>query len=174
MLQFNNISPDWTGSARKERRIIQEILKREAKPNAVIYFERHCSGLGDYWYWFILSTLWVSYTGWSDLNLWRKLFSSKRPNRMTSIMKPDELGIFNELPGTIIGLRAHREGETDYLSYTMSHEMALMFAKQRGTKEIISYEIQKNNVIAYFSRRGESELLILNRSNVLKVESVII
>lgn len=168
-MNTKNISPDWIGSTRKERRIIQSILKREATPAAITYFEKHCSELGDYWYWFILSTLWVSYTGWSDLNLWRKLFSSNRPNRMTSIMKPDELSEFNAMPDTIIGLRAHREDETDWISYTLSPERVSMFAKQRGVKKVTPYEIQKKDVLAYFTRRGEFELIVLNKSKVVRI-----
>jgi hypothetical protein len=158
-----NISPDFQGSSRHERRIREALVKREGTPKAIRYFADNCGGVSDYFYWFALGTLWVSYNGWSDLSLWRRLFASKRPGRESSLMKPDELAALAAMPEMILAYRAHREGETDWLSYTLSLERAAMFAGQRGSTKIHHYEIQKSAVLAYFTRRGEAELLSLSK-----------
>ena len=171
-MNTKNISPDWKGSTRQERRIIQSIKKRDSKPSAITYFAKHCSVLGDYWYWFMLSTLWVSYSGWSDLNLWKKLLSSKRPNRKTSIMKPDELECFNGFPDEIKAYRAHRENEKDWISYTTDPYTASKFAAKRDVNKITEYKLNKSDIIAFFLRRGEHELIMPFKNKAVMVRDI--
>ncbi len=58
--------------------IIQKLLPYEGTPLAIVKFKEVCNDLSDYAYWFMLSTLWVSYSGFSELELWKELFSSNR------------------------------------------------------------------------------------------------
>lgn len=162
MHQLQNISPDWQGSTRSERRIIQRIMEREGTERAIICFSKHCDRLSHYWYWFTLSTLWVNYSGWSDLNLWKQLFSSQRPNKYTSLMKPDEYAIYQHLPETITAYRAHRSGEVDWIAYTLDPQVAARFAVERGVKEVMEYRIPKAEISALFLRRGEKEIIVLD------------
>ncbi len=171
-MNLKNISENWKGSTRQERRICQGVLKRELTPNAVRYFTKKCSKLGDYWYWFLLSTIWVSYSGFSDLEIWKKLFSSKREGRESSIMKPDELECFRGIPDTIIAYRAHRENERDWISYTAESHIAVKFARQRNAGKITEYIIRKSDLTALFLRRGEMEFILLNKNNALKVKDI--
>ena len=164
MQQLNNISPDWKGSTRFERRFIQRILKHEGTGKAIVVFSRECDRLTDYWYWFLLGTLWVSYSGWSDLALWRRLFSSKRGKRSTSLMKPDEYAIFQSLPPVVTAYRAHRPNEQIWFSYTLNPTIAARFALERGVKEVSAYTIPREEVLALFLRRGEAELLVLDQT----------
>lgn len=75
-----------------------EALRYERTPEAVIHFSENCSQLTDYGYWFLLSTLWVSYAGWSELELWKRLFKARRQGRRECLMKPKEME-FYRLPG---------------------------------------------------------------------------
>lgn len=158
---MSDISPDFRYNA-ADAAIMRRIIRFEGKPYAIQKFAQECEALTDYGYWFLLSTLWVSYTGWSDLSLWRRLFKSNRPNRDTSLMKPSELAAFHALPDTIPCLRAHREAETDWLSYTLSMERAVMFAQQRGVDQVTRYLLPKDQALCLFLRRGEFELLCLD------------
>lgn len=90
---FSDITPDFRWD-RGDAKVAEKLLKHEATPEAIRIFSREAYKLTNSGYWFLLSTLWVSYTGWSDLYLWKKLFSSSRPLRETSIMKPSELKVF--------------------------------------------------------------------------------
>ena len=98
-----------------DSRIAKGIIDREGTPEAIKYFAANCDGLTDYAYWFFLSTCWVSYSGWYELDKWKSLFSSTRPKREKSTMKPSEVKKLRQLPYDIKCYRAHREGETDWI-----------------------------------------------------------
>ncbi|MBM7580040.1 hypothetical protein [Jeotgalibacillus terrae] len=91
MLPNPQYSPLARQTTKYDRKVAEEIIEREGTREAILYFEKKASKLSDYAYWFYLSTCWVSYTGWSDLQKWKKLFNSKRPDRMKAIMKPFEV-----------------------------------------------------------------------------------
>lgn len=169
---MNDISPDYVYSA-KDARLMKRILPHEATPQAILEFSKVCNKLTDYAYWFVLGTLWVSYTGHSDLNLWKTLFSSDRPNKFTSLMKPSEYEAFTMLP--LLGItayRAHREGETDWIAYTLNANKAGLFAAQRMATTVAEYRICRSNVTALFLRRGESELIVLDRATPIKLRDI--
>lgn len=172
---LQNVSSDWKGSTRSERRIIRQILEREGTGHAIVYFSKHCDRLSDYWYWYILGTLWVSYSGFSDLNLWKRLLGRDRSNRQTSLMKPDEYAVFCHLPETVKAYRAHRPNEADWISYTLDPQIAAKFAIQRDVDEVVEYRIPKAEILALFLRRGEKELIVLekNKAEKLRVISVV-
>lgn len=161
MIRVSDISPDWNGSTPRERQILRRITQQEATPHAILTFDRRRNELSDYWYWFTLSTLWVSYSGFSDLGRWRRLFRADRPNRETSLMKPSELVKFRALPDVVTAYRAHRPGETDWMSYTLSARIAEDFNRHRGG-EVKTYCIDRSEIIAYFDRRREDEILVLD------------
>jgi len=170
-INWNDISPNFRPS-RMDSSIIQKALEYEGTPRAITYFSEVCDELTDYCYWFLLSTLWVSYTGYSDLELWKQLFSSNRPKRQKSIMKPSELESFNNLPYTFAVYRAHRKGESDWISYTIERGTVIRFARERGAKEIAKYRVYKRDVMALFLRREEQEIIILDRSRVELIERI--
>lgn len=143
--------------------VARQLIAREGTPEAITYFAEHCNGLTDYGYWFMLSTLWVSYTGFSDLRLWKKLFSASRRHREACIMKPSELRQYKMLPYHVTAYRAHRVGEMDWISYTLDLDKAKQFANHRGVHEVKEYRIRKRDILAYFTRRGENELLVLDK-----------
>lgn len=148
------------------------ILKRDGTPEAIRYFSEVCNGLTDYGYWFFLSTLWVSYTGYSDLNVWKQLFSSTRPKRKQCIMKPSELLAYKRLPHIVTVYRAHRLAETDWIAYTLNIEIAKRFARERDVNQITEYTVKKRDIFALFLRRGEDEILVLDKEKVCLVREI--
>jgi len=162
-----NISPAFKPNE-ADALILDYVTRYEGTPFAIKEFAKSCRHLTDYGYWFGLSTLWVSYTGFSDLNLWRQLFQSERPDRDRCIMKPDELKAFRALPNPIVAHRAHRENETDWLSFTTSMERANKFLGARPGGYIKTYSIPKEHALCYFLRRGEFEILVLDKSKAVR------
>lgn len=160
--QFNNYD------AMVARRLIQ----LEETPEALIYFSKVCDNVSDYAYWYFLSTLWVSYSGYSDINLWKKLFSSKRKFKILSIMKPSELEEFNKLNANIEVYRAHRQGEVDWISYTLDIDIAKRFAKERDVSVISQYKIKKKDIEALFLRRGEYETILLDKNKAKFIKEI--
>lgn len=169
---MQDISPNWKGSTEAERRAIDAILPHEGTPLAIVKFNELQRRLGDYWYWFILSTLWVSYSGFSDLALWRILFQSRRSGRQISLMKPTEWAAYKQLPSKITAYRAHRTGEIDWISYTLDEMTAWRFARERGVNTITEYRLKKYDVLALFLRRGEYELLVLDPQRAIKIRDI--
>jgi hypothetical protein len=161
VVKLDDISPNWNGSTAGERRVLSELLHYEATPFAIIRFADQQHLLSDYWYWFTLGTLWVSYSGRSDLELWRKLLCSSRSKRQTSLMKPSEWVKFKDLPSTFTAYRAHRPNETTWISYTIDRELAEQWAEERGGY-VRTYRLKRSDCLALFLRRGEQEILMLD------------
>ena len=159
---IDDISPDFKPS-RLDSEIIAKILPHAKTGKAIRVFNNVHRPLSDYGYWFTLSALWVDYTGWSELELWKRLFRSPRPNRETSIMKPSELTAFRNLPEELRVYRAHRTGESDWISFTLSLERAVMFARLRKVNVIHEYRMPKASALCLFLRRGEDEVLTLEK-----------
>lgn len=147
---------------RQDHQIIEELLALEGSPQAIVRFSQVCCQLTDYAYWFVLGTLWVNYSGHSDLNLWRRLFASRRPNRELSLMKPSELKILRALSDKLTAYRAHRPDETDWIAYTLDPVIAGRFARERVVDRVTEYRIRKRDVAALFLRRGEVEVICLD------------
>lgn len=149
-----------------DSKVITKIMRYEKTGRAIIEFDKHKNKLTDYCYWFMLSTLWVSYTGWSDLRLWKRLFDSNRPNRKLCIMKPSEVRAFDLLPESFKVYRAKRKDETDCIAYTLDPEIAATWAIKRGMTEFHCYEVNKRDVLALFLRRNEQEIIVLDQNKV--------
>lgn len=164
-----DVSPDFVWDA-EDARIARELVAREGTPQAIRYFARHTRRLSNYGYWFLLGTLWVRYTGFSDLETWRRLFRSERPRRASSLMKPSELRELQNLADPLTLYRAHRLGENDWIAYTLDLSVAQRLARSRQGP-ICAYRVAKADVIALFLRRGEQEVLVLDAAHVQRVEA---
>ncbi|MBR3697584.1 MAG: hypothetical protein IKM97_04930 [Clostridia bacterium] len=156
----------------QDKLIAIQLVKREETPEAIKYFSENCDKLTNYGYWFLLSTLWVSYTGHSDIELWKKLFSSNRPQKLKSIMKPSELKEFNYLPYIVTVYRAKRPNEKQWIAYTLDFEIAKRFAKERNVNKITKYEVKKKDILALFLRRGEKEIIVLDENKPKFIEEI--
>lgn len=148
----------------------EELLRLETTGEAILYLDRIQNELSTYAFWYFLGTLWVSYSGDSDLAVWRKLFDSGRPKRRKCLMKPFELEAFTALPERVRVFRAHRENETDWIAYTLRQHVAEGFALKRGARTVTEYEVSKASVRALFLRRNEAELIVTNRLAVQKIK----
>jgi hypothetical protein len=62
--------------------------------------------------------------------------------------------------------RAHRPGETDWIAYTLDLEKACVFANKRSVDMVHAYQVNKADVLCLFTRRGEWEVLILDKAKV--------
>jgi hypothetical protein len=70
---FEDVSPNFVYNP-IDAHIGTKLIELEEKPEQIKYFESVAHELSDYAYWFFLTTCWVSYTGHSDIELWKKLF----------------------------------------------------------------------------------------------------
>lgn len=146
--------------------VAKGLLKLEQTPEAIKYFAEKSEGLTDYAYWFMLSSCWINYSGFSNLELWRKLFSSDRAKKKKTIMKPSELEALDYLSWFVTVYRAHRQNEDDWIAYTLNKDIAFRFARERGVNTIKEYQVKKKDITALFLRRGEEEVIILDKEKI--------
>lgn len=81
-----------------------------------------------------------------------------------SLMDAEELQQYNELPDTVSvyrGVKSDRPNKVLQLSWTLDPDKAEWFAK-RFDEDGVVYEatIDKKNILALFSRRGEAEIIV--------------
>ncbi|MCJ7969033.1 MAG: hypothetical protein MUW51_08755 [Lactococcus lactis] len=73
------------------------------------------------------------------------------------------------MPNKITVYRAHRQKEADWIAYTLDKNIADRFARERGTNEVTAYKVKKSDILAYFTRRGEEEIIIIDKAKVKKI-----
>lgn len=122
-------------------------------------------------YWETLGSIWVdSENIWQSRDVWSEMLESDRPNR-NKIMTADEIADFEKLPDEITVYRGHIKGKNeDGLSWTTSEEKARWFANRLATgddePDVASGTVKKSDVVAYFTRRGESEIVVSNPDSI--------
>lgn len=149
----------------RDSHIISEMTKLPQNKQ-LEYFILNEMHLTHYVYWFALSSLWVDFGENKDISIWRQLFSSDRPSRQVCIMKPSELKDFNNLPDELTVFRAYCPAETECISYTLDFAVAMKFALMKPNGIVRAYYVSKRDVIAYFTRRNEHEILVLDSRKV--------
>jgi hypothetical protein len=93
----------------------------------------------------------------------RRLFS-RTPLSMEGLMSDDERAVLNGLPQYFPIYRGAGERSQDprsALSWTTSMHVATWFASRFGSQGVVfSGIVKKDDVIAYFNRRGEDEIIV--------------
>lgn len=153
------------------------------RPYRLEAFDEIESELDDKPYWEILSQIWTDTENfWQNMKMWKNFWRSDRPWR-DSVMDDDEKKSFADLPEMITIYRGFTHGEAvNGLSWTLSKEKAVWFAKRFSTEErshkhpprIASTTINKSLAFAYLESRGEQEIVIDAETfiNVIKIEKV--
>ena len=122
--------------------------------------------ISDTQYWKIVGEIWTdTENAHQNINEWAELFGSDRAER-NSLMSEEELAELNALPDTLTVYRGCIHGlNEDGISWTTNRERADWFANRfqnpDGEPCVIQQQIAKSEVIAYFTRRGENEVLTL-------------
>jgi predicted ABC-type ATPase/DNA-directed RNA polymerase specialized sigma24 family protein/8-oxo-dGTP pyrophosphatase MutT (NUDIX family)/curved DNA-binding protein CbpA len=121
--------------------------------------------MSDEEFWENVGSIWVdSENIWQNQDVWSDILTSDRPGR-EKIMTAEELQDFNNLPDEITVYRGHIKGKNkDGLSWTTSEEKARWFANRlasgKDVPEVAEGTVKKSDVIAHFTRRGESEIVV--------------
>ncbi|MEC2555116.1 hypothetical protein P9W85_28065, partial [Bacillus tropicus] len=68
--------------------------------------------------------------------------------------------------------RAHRINEKDWIAYTLDPLIAARFANEREVNTIAEYKVKKRDVFALFLRRGEQEVIVLDKKNIQFVSKI--
>jgi hypothetical protein len=119
--------------------------------------------LNDVEYWNLLGSIWTdTENGWANLKQWKKFFKSKRTSR-NYLMDSEELKILDNLPKSVTIYRGcQKDVNENGISWTLDKDRAEWFAtrfKQEGL--VLEKTILKRDIIAVFTGRSESEVVIL-------------
>lgn len=115
-------------------------------------------------YWKLLGELWVdSENIWQNKSMWKEYLKSDRPERR-KIMSDKELAHLLSLPDTFTVYRGYLPRKNkNGLSWTLDKKKAEWFANRFSQKGLVAQRVVKNSdCIAYFSGKGESEILLLD------------
>lgn len=112
-------------------------------------------------YWQMVATCWIGFGRTARLATFRGLLASQRPMRWR-LMKKADRRVWRALPGTVTAYRAHDDGEDlgEMISWTIDRAVAEKFAAA-WEREVVTRQFPKRDVVAYFDRRGEREILVL-------------
>jgi hypothetical protein len=112
-------------------------------------------------FWQILASLWIENGTTVRLDDWRRLFLSARRNRH-KLMKKHDRQTWRSLPNKVTAYRAAAPGENLDFMISWTIDRSFLERVYRG-REIISRVIPREQIIAYFDRRGERELIVWPR-----------
>ena len=152
------------GEARKSKNWSSYIYLHE-RPYRLDAFMDVKDEMDDKDYWSLLSDIWVdSENIWQNKDLWKSALSSKRPGK-SNMMKKDELDELDSLPDKIKIYRGYIKGKNQNgFSWTTDKAKATWFSSRlaRGNEKPLVAEatVSKKDVVAYFTRRGESEVVL--------------
>ncbi len=114
-------------------------------------------------YWEVMRTVWVSAGSTETAHIFRKLMKSARPCR-SWFMTPEDAAALDGMTFPLTVWRAYDKcysPETDPgISWTTDLEWCEDYAQKKG-RIIRSRTVTRQEVFAYISRRGESEIIVL-------------
>ena len=112
-------------------------------------------------YWNVLGSLWKLGGTVVQQELWRGLFLCGR-KQGHKIMKGRERKAWRRLPKTFTAYRAiNNTDEIECaISWSLSRNTVERVFSENGQRKIVSREFKKDDVFAFFDRRGEDEVLV--------------
>lgn len=115
-------------------------------------------------YWELMRTVWVAAGTTETAQRFRALMKSSRPCR-SWFMTPEDAAFLDAQDYPLMVWRAwdrNRYGDNDPgISWTLDGEWCAEYAKSQG-REVKWRSVRREEIFAYISRRGESEIIILD------------
>jgi hypothetical protein len=121
-------------------------------------------------YWEMLGSIWTdTENSWQAVDTWEYLWTINIPNR-EFCMDEKEKEIYNSFDEKIIAYRGGIQKNKHGLSWTLDIRKAEFFANRFNQNGIV-YEaiIDKENIMAYFAGRNESEIVVKPKSFKIKI-----
>jgi hypothetical protein len=138
------------------------IIFLHERPYRLQAFLSMVNDLPDEKYWSLLASIWTdTENAWQNLEQWRELFNSDRPQR-ERLMDRDEILALSSLPDTVKIYRGCQKGiNEDGISWTLKRDKAEWFATRLDKDGVVlEKEIQKKDIIAVFTNRNEFEVIV--------------
>jgi hypothetical protein len=117
--------------------------------------------LNDQYYWELLAEVWIDCENiWQNKDEWRDLWNNGRPQKQFA-MVPEERETLERLPNELRIYRGIRDADNiDGLSWTLSREKAIWFARRFRGNFLLTARANKVDVHAFLDRRKEQEIIV--------------
>lgn len=122
-------------------------------------FLKEKDNLSSYRYWEILRSVWILAGSLETIDIFYNLFRAPKPNRYY-FSTPEEAQKRRSLPEMFIIYRATNDPFDGGLSWTLSRDYALWYARKFSKSRVIYMTIYKEAVFAVIDRNKESEILL--------------
>jgi len=115
-------------------------------------------------FWSLLADIWTDSENIPEMrDYWDELLASPRPGRL-SMMRDDERIEYDSLPDIVTIYQGHTEERDDGWSWTTDPNIASWFADrfakiEGSTPYVTTAKVKKDEIHAFLTRRGESEVL---------------
>lgn len=110
-------------------------------------------------YWELLRTVWVAAGRTENVHEFLPFFRSSRPSR-SWFMTVEDAQVLDGMEFPLTVWRAYDSEPDPGISWTIDREWCEEYASAKGRK-VKSREVNREDVFAYVSRRGEEEIIIL-------------
>ncbi|MBR6031315.1 MAG: hypothetical protein IKP36_05060 [Bacteroidaceae bacterium] len=114
-------------------------------------------------YWEILRTVWVVAGKTDNVHEFLPFFKSSRPCK-SWFMTVEDAKTLDEMEFPIMVYRAYDREPDNGISWTTDKEWCEEYAKRVGRK-VKSRSVERKDIFAYISRRGENEIIIIDNKN---------
>lgn len=116
-------------------------------------------------YWELMRTVWIAAGSTETADLFRTLMKSGRPCK-SWFMTPEDAAALDAMQFPLTVWRAwddglcDEHGEDPGISWTLDEKWCRGYAEAKG-RQVKSRQVERKDVFAYVSRRGEEEIIIL-------------
>ena len=114
-------------------------------------------------YWELLRTVWVRAGKTENVHEFMPFFKSKRPSK-SWFMTVEDARTLEGMEFPIMVYRAYEKEPDNGISWTTDKEWCEEYAKRVGRK-VKSRSVERKDIFAYISRRGENEIIIIDNKN---------
>lgn len=130
----------------------------------IILFYKDAKLLGNPHYWEIMRTVWIAAGSTETAGMFRKMMKSSRPCK-SWFMTPEDAMVLESMQFPLTVWRAYDAerypDDTDPgISWTLDEQWCRDYAKAKG-RVVKSRQVERSDIFAYISRRGEEEMIIL-------------
>ena len=145
----------------RDSKIIMQLLRTEDNPKQMLEtFVHKARLLSNPRYWEVMRTVWVYAGSTETAPMFRSMMKSSRPCKGW-FMTPEDAESLDKMSFPLTVYRAY-DGEPDQgISWTLDEEWCRGYAAAKG-RQVKSRKIERNEVFAYISRRGEEEIILLD------------
>lgn len=126
-------------------------------------------------FWSLLARVWRDAENPSDYTEeWRDRFMTDRPDRHL-LMSEEDYKTLQALPERVVVYRAGYDWQSplEGLSWTLDERIARWFSRRfNAGRPLYRATVQRDKITAYWSERGESEVLIADQDAFLEIEEI--